>query len=144
MTQYPIYSNGWLGKILVLGGQINSFDLKILCMFRCSKSILNCIFEQSHLFYSWQLLWDIYEANHVFWFFFSFLLEQCCGKIRLPLRLRLCFEYVWGYTKASPRSVCLFCLFFCSGSVVVGCLYKDLHELLLTKQSIGNETHNSR
>ncbi|XP_066023130.1 adhesion G protein-coupled receptor L4 isoform X2 [Pocillopora verrucosa] len=31
-----------------------------------------------------------------------------------------------------------------NGSVVVGCLYKDLHELLLTKQSIGNETHNSR
>ncbi|XP_022778375.1 adhesion G-protein coupled receptor G5-like [Stylophora pistillata] len=30
------------------------------------------------------------------------------------------------------------------GSVIVGCVYKDLHELLLTHQSVGNETDNTR
>ncbi|XP_022807517.1 vitellogenin-2-like isoform X2 [Stylophora pistillata] len=31
-----------------------------------------------------------------------------------------------------------------NGSVVIGCVYKDLHELLLTNQPIGNGTNNSR
>ncbi|XP_022796716.1 uncharacterized protein LOC111335121 isoform X2 [Stylophora pistillata] len=31
-----------------------------------------------------------------------------------------------------------------NGSVIVGCVYKDLHELLLTHQSVGNEIDNTR
>ena len=33
---------------------------------------------------------------------------------------------------------------FCIGSVIVGCVYKDLHELLLRNQSTGEELDTSR
>ena len=32
---------------------------------------------------------------------------------------------------------------YLSGAVVIGCVYKDLHELLQTNQGGGNETENS-
>ena len=33
---------------------------------------------------------------------------------------------------------------FCIGSVIIGCVYKDLHELLLRNQSTGEEPDTSR
>ena len=58
------------------------------------------------------------------------------------------FENV--YTETNPHRLALEGLFFHTlvvffiGSVIVGCVYKDLHELLLRNQSTGKETNTSR
>lgn len=58
-------------------------------------------------------------------------------------------EYVYAENIPSSSVTMTFfphsdCLFFFLGSVIVGCVYRNLHELLLGNQSSGEETNTSR
>lgn len=54
------------------------------------------------------------------------------------------YVYNWPNPYGATRAFLHWLIVHRLGSVVVGCVYKDLHELLLGGKSIGNETGHSR